>query len=452
MTYVSIGRVVFIVAAVAFTTGAVGVSSWSRKRQHAGGDSNCASSRNKPRDGAVYSFLGHADGALPYSAITADVSGVLYGTTFEGGADGKGTVFALTPRNLGLHRERAPQLSWISGWPNPTAGIYVDASGSLYGTTTAGGLSNGGYGTVFKLTPSGASYKETVIYSRFRAGTDGWNPEVSLIADSGGALYGTTKWGGYTCLISDTCGTVFKLTPSAKGYDEKVLFVFGGPSGEFPQSGLLADDSGALYGTVSQGGAGYSVCLYGCGVVFKLTPSSSGYTFSALYSFLGGTDGEYPYLGTLIAGKAGKLYGTTYYGGTGKCFVSGATGCGTVFRLTPSGSTYSKTILYSFKGGNDGALPIAGLLADRTGALYGTTVAGGGTKCRGGVRGCGTIFKLTPQGKGYAESVVHAFQGKTDGELPYSSLASDPTGAFYGTSERGGTQNEGTVFKLTPSR
>ena len=232
---------------------------------------------------------------------------------------------------------------------------------------------------------------ETALY-RFTGGSDGSEPFAGLIADKEGALYGTTQSGGRTINCNGNCGTVFKLTPPAKGqtaWNEIVLYRFtGGNDGSEPVAGLIADKEGALYSTTAFGGTGN-------GTVFKLTPPAKGQTAwkeTVLYRFTGGSDGIEPRAG-LLADKEGALYGTTQSGG-GTINCNG--NCGTVFKLTPpaKGQTaWKETVLYRFTGGSDGFEPLAGLIADEEGALYGTTQSGGGTG-NGGI-GFGTVFKLT---------------------------------------------------------
>ncbi len=314
----------------------------------------------------------------------------------------------------------------------PTAGLIADAAGDLYGTTEFGGGSGcqspigNGCGIVFKLTPSGT---ETVLHSFTGSPSDGANPFAGLIAHAAGNLYGTTALGG----ASDD-GTVFKLTPSGT---ETVLYSFtGSPSdGAIPTAGLIADPAGNLFSTTHVGGAS------GDGTVFKLTRSG---TETVLHSFTGGGDGAVPIAG-LIADAAGNLYGTTFTGGGSGC---GGSGCGTVFKLTRSGT---ESVLHSFTGSfGDGAGPDAGLIADAAGNLYGTTEFGGGSiGCRSTIgNGCGTVFKLTPSG---TETVLYSFTGGGDGAEPFAGLIADAAGNFYGTTSQGGASNDGTVFKLTPS-
>jgi uncharacterized repeat protein (TIGR03803 family) len=288
-----------------------------------------------------------------------------------------------------------------------------------------------------------------VLY-RFQGGSDGFFPVAGLIADSEGALYGTTGGGG------SNNDTVFKLTPAhdkATGkttWTENVLYRFqGGSDGYFPLAGLIADSEGALYGTTQNGGSGDN------GTVFKLTPPAKGrspltqtaWTETVLYRFQSGSDGSLPAAG-LIADREGALYGTTQFGGSGcQHLPPGSSGCGTFFKLTPARkqTAWTESVLYRFQGGGDGSYPYAGLIADSEGALYGTTAFSGSLG-----NGAGTVFKLTPARNqtAWTESVLYIFQGGSDGSLPLARLIADKEGALYGTTVNGGTAGRGTVFKL----
>jgi uncharacterized repeat protein (TIGR03803 family) len=298
-----------------------------------------------------------------------------------------------------------------------------------------------------------------VVYT-FQGSPDGANPYGGLLAGKNGEFYGVTDSGGTG--PSGGEGAVFEVSPSGI---ESVLYSFqGGTDGAGSEVGLIAGKGGVLYGVTDAGG-GATFCTFGCGTVFELTPSGSGYTERVLYAFQGGTDGAYP-IGNLLLDKSGALYGTTDFGGgSTTCTTgSGLDGCGTAFKLTPSGSGYTETILHSFQGGNDGALPADTLIADR-GALYGTTQYGGGSSaCTAGSGrdGCGTVFKLTPSGSGYTESVVYSFKGGTsDGIRPRSTLLAvrsfiSPGTMLIGTTLNGGASGSGcggtgcgTVFALS---
>jgi uncharacterized repeat protein (TIGR03803 family) len=255
-----------------------------------------------------------------------------------------------------------------------------------------------------------------------------------LIDRKTGALYGTTALGG-----AKGNGTIFKLTPSGDGYTESLLYSFRGTpnDGAGPYGALVADRTGALYGTTSQAGSNSS-CDGGCGTVFKLTFSGSAYTETVLHSFQGEPDGARPYAALIIDDKTGTLYGTTTEGGQGP-----SPGYGTVFELSPSEAGYTESILHSFGGKpDDGANPQASLIEER-GELYGTTSSGG-------TYGAGTVFKMVPAASNYSERLVYSFQGGTDGAGPVASLI-DVYGALYGTTYGGGTPSasQGTVFELT---
>ncbi|MGA8502661.1 MAG: choice-of-anchor tandem repeat GloVer-containing protein [Candidatus Sulfotelmatobacter sp.] len=359
---------------------------------------------------------------------------------------------------------------------SPEAGLIEDASGNLYGTTSAGGSSNL-WGTVFKLTPNGdGGYSESVLYNFCTQGgtncTDGEQPVAGLIEDTSRNLYGTTEYGG-----ANGGGTVFKLTPSGSGYTQSVLYSFcaqGGTSctdGASPLAGLIEDASGSLYGTTWHGGAtvpnGGSTTTGG--TVFRLAPNGDGsYSESVLYTFCsqsGCTDGEWPIAG-LIEDISGDLYGTTSAGGATITVSGNTTTGGTVFKLTPNGDgSYSESVLYSFcsqSGCTDGLSPSSSLIEDAPGNLYGTTWQGG-ANCQYGYdgAGCGTVFKLAQNGDGgYSENVLYSFcaQGGTgcpDGYGPSSGLIEDTSGNLYGTTFDGGIHDVqgdgGTVFELTPS-
>ena len=262
-------------------------------------------------------------------------------------------------------------------------------------------------------------------------GTDGADPLANLIFDAAGNLYGTTYAGG-----SYGLGTVFELTPSmGGGWTEKVLHNFGqGSDGSQPAGGLIFDAAGRLYGTTYFGGSN------GYGTVFQLIPSAGGdWTEKVLHSF-SGTDGSNPVYGSLTFDAAGNLYGTTYAGGS--------YGLGTVFELTPNphaiGGSWAEKVLHNFGQGSDGSQPENGLIFDAAGNLYGTTYAGGSY-------GVGAVFELTPSmGGGWSEKVLHNFGQGSDGSQPVGGLIFDAAGRLYGTTQVGGSFYHGTVFELTP--
>lgn len=323
------------------------------------------------------------------------------------------TVFALPLIALGSAQAQTFTVLYTftstTDGEQPDASLLQDAAGNLYGTTQYGGT-NGGFGTVFKLDTTG---KESVLLS-FAGSPDAEDPYSGLTRDKAGNLYGTTLYGG----TQGGFGTVFKLHPNGM---EIILHSFAGtPDGDDPRSILVRDADGNLYGTTQYGGT-----MGGFGTIFKLDTKGK---LTLLHSFAGTPDGEDPYAG-LLRDKAGNLYGSTQYGGTGG-------GYGTVFKLNAKGKL---TLLHSFTGTPDGVNPLAGLLRDAAGSLYGTTQYGG----TGG--GFGTVFKLNAKGK---LTLLHSFTGMPDGQNPYSRLIRDTAGNLYGTTFYGGTSGYGTVFKL----
>lgn len=290
---------------------------------------------------------------------------------------------------------------------------------------------------------------ETVLYE-FLGGSDGANPQGTLIADDTGAFYGTTTYGGiYGCSFNAGCGTVFKLTPQGSTYAHTVLYAFaGGRDGSGPGAGVVADSHGALYGTTEYGGTSSD------GTVFKLTPSGSPYAETVLYTFTGGLDGAAPLAGLTID-ASGDLFGATLLGGGFSAKCKTGSGCGTIFQLKRSGSTYSEQILVRFHGGNDGATPGSPpLIVGKD--LYGTSATGGGNPSCGGApinTGCGTVYELEPSGSTYKLHVLYRFAGPpNDTANPFAGLVLGKNGAFYGVGQYGGANNAGAIFLLKMSK
>jgi len=342
-------------------------------------------------------------------------------------------------RSFGSHAD--------NGAGNPSTGMIFDSAGNLYGTTSGGGIHDGGM--VFELSPrAGGGWTETVLHY-FGGGRDGWYPYSDLIMDSAGNLYGATMYGGIytTHCMGNGCGVVFELSPrQGGGWSEKVLHNFGnleGPDGQAPGGSLVFDGNGNLYGTTYIGGI-HTSCDngVGCGTVFELSPREDGtWSESVLHSFGNGSDGTFP--NGLIIDTAGNLYGTTSSGGIRDA--------GSVFELSPrEGGGWTETVLHSFDGGTAGANPIAGLVFDSQGNLYGTTLAGGiHTGCV--VQHCGTVFELSPREDGsWSAQVLHSFGGGSDGATPEGSLIFDTAGNLYGTTFAGGLHQAGTAFELSP--
>lgn len=371
----------------------------------------------------LYRFQGGSEGFNPNSSL-AEREGILYGLTAQGGSL-IGTLFALNAKT-GAYKVLHAFTGGKDGL-TPNAGGLIFAGGRLYGTTTQGG-SQQDQGTAFSMDPKSGA--EDILHA-FTGGADGAQPNANLL-DMGGTLYGTTFYGGQP----NNLGTVFSL--DKKTGAEKVLYAFqGGNDGIGPYAALI-NVGGTLYGTTIYGGPGN--CndgnQGGCGTVFSIDPETG--AEQVIYRFSGGSDGNYP---TGITELNGEIYGTTSAGGNLNASCN-AFGCGTVFTIDPK--TGAKKTVYAFEGGTDGWLPYAGAIAVK-GALYGTTGAGGTGTCD---QGCGTVFSVDPQTG--AETILHDFEGGSDGELPVGGLISKG-GKLYGTTNLGGNaNNDGTVFTLKP--
>jgi hypothetical protein len=328
----------------------------------------------------------------------------------------------------------------------------------FYGTSSQDGDLSGcasrGCGVVYRLSPNSTNgWTETVLYT-FTDGTDGAAPGASLIADQAGNLYGTAAIGGdLGCNPPDGCGVVFELSNTASGWKQTVLHTFAGSThGNGPSASLIFDSAGNLYGTAAIGGNNKKCFTNGCGVVFELSPSSTGWKQKVLHTFSGGRDGAYPQAG-LVFDAAGNLYGTTANGGNNLTTCGGVfPGCGVVFELSPNSTGgWKETVLHTLSGGRDGAIPVAGLIFDKSGNLYGTTAAGGGaTNCQE----CGVVFKLMHTSSGWKETVLHTFTCCSGGGMPHGGLVRDTAGSLYGTAvEFGDTTSSnsgcGVVFRLS---
>jgi uncharacterized repeat protein (TIGR03803 family) len=373
----------------------------------------------------IYSFAGGADGEYLDSDLVTDSAGNIYGTSVQGGTFGGGTVFEVTP--AGIHTVLYNFTGGADGG-EPYKGVTFDAQGNLYGTavTGGGGSCEGGCGVAYKLTNSGGTWTQSVIHT-FTGGNDGSGPGSGLSFDKHGNLYGTTPTGG-----SKGQGVIYQLKPGASSWTLAVIHTFtGGADGAGGSAGrLIFDAAGNIYAVATVGGAN------GLGNVFKLSLVQGKWQLTPLYAFKDQPDGALPY-GGVILDKSGNLYGTTYY--------AGANDVGTVYKLTHGTSSWTETVLYSFKGGNDGASPISSLVSDAAGNLYGTTSDGGGG-C-----GCGVIFKMTPKANGsWIESVPYRFNGAPKAGFAYNGMVVDAFGNFYGTTVHGGPTNDGTIYKFTP--
>lgn len=389
------------------------------------------SARGMGAENILYTFAGNTDGVAPLGGVVFDSAGNLYGTTAVGGVPGGclgpgcGTVFELTPASGGGWTETV-LYRFLGGKDGsyPGSHLVFDAAGDLYGTTQVGGgavCSGGeGCGTVFKLTHTASGWTESVIYA-FTGGADGSDPIAGVVFDSAGNLYGTTTNQG------SPSPTVFELTPTGNGtWRQTTIYTFNG-SVE-PSGGVVLDQSGNLYGTASSGG------LYSYGFVFRLQPSNGSWTESVLHNFTSGRDGANPTAG-VVFDSSGNLYGTTSAGGSYNQ--------GVVFKLAPSIGNWKETILHEFTGANDGGDPTYGnLTVDASGHVLGVTSLGGYYED-------GIVFGLTPGKRFWHEAVLYNFANGSDGLSPSGQLTTDAAGNVYGTAE-GGSTGFGLVFEVIP--
>ncbi len=377
----------------------------------------------------LHTFTG-GDGWSPVSGLTSDRAGNFYGTTDVGGASNRGTVFRLSPAGSGWVLTTLYSFQCQDDGGFVFGGVVFGPDGALYGTTYECGQYD--HGVVYRLRPSPASCKsalcpwqETVLHS-FTGGADGEDPgDGNLVFDQSGNLYGATATGGYGE------GLVYEFSPSNGGWKETVLYDFNGDDGFNPNSGLLLDNAGNLYGTTEAGGAEYS------GVVFELSPYGSGWTEQVLSAV------DFPdtdTCGGVVMDGQGNLFGTSGCDSLGKP--------GGVFELTPSNGSWTFNKLYSFSGSNG---PADTPTLDATGNIYGTSE---GT----GLYGYGEVFKLTPSNGGWIYTDLHDFTGGADGAYPTGSVFVDANGNLYGTTLYGGTGtcsiNQytgcGVIWKITP--
>ena len=361
-----------------------------------------------------------ADGGVPYAGVTLDQQGRIYGTTSDGGTR-NGIVYRL------VHSGGAWGLTPIytfRGHPDgsqPFSRVVFGPDGALYGTTYGGGLQNGG--TVFKLTPPASvchavlcPWTETILYN-FTNGADGSGPYYGdLTFDQAGNIYGTTIYGGASGM-----GVVFKLTRSQNTWTESVLWSFtGGDDGGSPESGVIFDSAGNLYGTTASGG-------YGSGVIYELSPSASGWTSTTLH-IIAEQDGGYS-AGGLTMDANENLFGMT-----GDIYP------GALYELTQQGGNWVFTLLQNFTGFYPG--PLTAPTFDSQGNLYGPIPTGGSGQN-------GDIFKLIPSGGGWMYTDYFQFTN-TNAYAPVGQLAFDVSGNMYGTTVSGGTRTWGTVWEITP--
>jgi uncharacterized repeat protein (TIGR03803 family) len=390
------------------------------------------------------------NGGQPTANLIKDASGNFYGTAVSGGAGNAGVVFELSPKASGKWKETV--LYSFSGFKDgnsPFAGLTMDSEGNLYGTTSTGGnpactASTGSCGVVYKLSRTGGKWKETVLHA-FK-GDDGAYPVSGVTLDTAGDVFGATQQGGgTTSQCGGGCGVVYELVHQGNGkWTESLLHVFNPlqqpPDGQFPESRLIFDSKGDLFGTTFEGsGRAESGCVY------ELVPvTGSKWEESILQGFQPGNNanGQFP-SGDLVMDPSGDLLGTTSEGG------DSVYSAGTVFEL--KAGSWSEDVLFSFDTIAEGEKPEGGVILDAAGNLYGTTELGGHVGCPNNYTGCGNVFRLSTSAK---ESTV-ALSAK-NGYHPVAGLALDAKGNLFGTARDGddlkacvGYGGCGTVFEVS---
>jgi uncharacterized repeat protein (TIGR03803 family) len=367
-------------------------------------------------------------------SLIVDANGDLFGTTNGGGANNDGTVFEIAKTAAGYASTPTALVTFdVDNGEGPEGGLIADARGDLLGTTA---FSPNGDGTVFEIVKTASGYASTPTTLASFDDVDGERPEGSVVADANGDLFGTTEFGG-----PGNEGVVFEIAKTPTGYSSTPnrLVSFNGPDGANPQGNLVADAKGDLFGVTNAGGPGAT----DVGTVFEIAKTPTGYatTPTTLVGFFSFDVGAFPE-GGLIADANGDLFGTTDDGGA--IFGDG----GVVFEIAKTAGGYASTptTLVNFTGA-DGEQPMAGLLIDANGDLFGTTYIGGSDNL-------GTVFEIKKTGAGYASTpmVLANFNG-TNGDHPMAGLVADANGNLFGTTQEGGPSDVdiGTVFEITDS-
>jgi len=361
----------------------------------------------------LYTFSGPCGGGFAVGGITLDQASRIFGTTAYGGVHDGGAVYRLAHEGQGWICYAVYSFGYQDqDGSNPYSGVVFGPDGLIYGTTSDYGAH--GYGTVFRLQPrphacAGAMcpWNETILYN-FTGGADGGYPGYGkLVFDQAGNICGTTNSGG----IRDS-GVVFKLTPSGSGWSESVIWDFANGGGYSPVSGVIFDSAGILYGTTPS-------------TVYELSPTQSGWTETTLSTTVGGAGG-------LTWDAHGNLYGMTGDGGQ--------VGDASVYKLTPQQGGWTSSVLYDF--GQQYIAPAAAPTFDAQGNLYGPLPTYPATD--------GLIFKLTPSGDQWIYSPYYEWFGGSGGGGPIGAVVFDANGNMYGTTAGVGIGGGSALWEITP--
>lgn len=317
-----------------------------------------------------------------------------------------------------------------SNGAQPLSGLIFDKLGNLYGTTSAGGL---GGGVVFRLSKSGNTWTETVLYEFGSHAKDGSYPMGRLIIDGNGNLYGTTYLGG-----ANNAGTIYQLKRNGTSYTESVVHHFGGGNdGANPTSGLVADAAGNGYGTTYYGGTNKNCAAFGgvfsCGTVYQIS-AKNGTTYNVIHNFAGGADGAFPW-SDLTLDSSGHLFGECVYGSQ--------YGKGLLYELGLSGGQWVEKPIHPWGNKDDGTYIYGGVTFDAAGNMFGVSSGGG---AHGGQ---GTVFEFTPNGDGFLEHNLHGFGTALDGQFPEGNLMVDANDNLFGVTHGGGAYGYGMVYAIS---
>jgi uncharacterized repeat protein (TIGR03803 family) len=387
----------------------------------------------------LYNFNGpgiaNKSPALP---LIMDPVGNLYGVAGTGDLfPNEAEVFQLVPNADGTWTENV-LFVFPQTWVQPNTALVMDSTGNFFAASSEGGNNNlncfsfaAGCGFIFELSNLNGKWTAKPVYT-FSGGMDGAGPN-SLVMGADGSLYGTADYKGVSNSVCDlsSCGSIYRLVKQANGWKFQLIHDFtGGADGGNPNGdgSMILDSAGNLYGASQDGGTN--------GLVFEFHNTGTSWKEKALQTFPTLSSGRDPLQG-MVFDTAGNLYGITNGGGT--------FGLGTVFELTATASgPWKETVLYNFQGGNDGSLPVGPIVFDSAGNLYGTTP-------QGGASGMGTVWKLSPNGGTWTETVLHSFVGMpNDGADPDGGVIIDSLGNLYGVAPIGGTDNSGVAYEITP--
>ncbi|HEY3778110.1 MAG TPA: choice-of-anchor tandem repeat GloVer-containing protein [Rhizomicrobium sp.] len=366
----------------------------------------------------IHDFTNGADGGVPPYTLVLNKKDQLIGAANEGGTNNAGVVFRMKQGKAGWSLKPLYNFDGADGQPG--WGVTRN-QGSIYSNASYASVFGGPCGSAMQINHANGTWQGVLMWT-YTKDIDGC-PTGNLVLDSAGNAYGVTQNGG-----PNGWGAVVELSPSGSSWTETILYAFtGGSDGGSPYSGLVFDNAGNLYGATTR--AGNSGCGQGCGTVFELSPSQSGWTYQVLYTFQGGNDGGQPTAG-LIFDTAGNLYGAAE--------SYGANGGGTVFELSPSNGSWTFNLLTSMTGSGG---PVAALTLAPSGAIYGTNFFDGAD-------GYGSVFKLTSSGGTWTYKNLHDFTGSADGGYPGGGITLDRQGNAYGTTVLGGADNYGVVYEI----